>query len=45
MIQELIEILEVFLVETKDKEGVRVVVVTHEIIAVALIVVGRNKIR
>jgi hypothetical protein len=30
---------------SKDKKGVRVVKITHEIIAATLIVVGRNKIR
>jgi hypothetical protein len=45
VIQGLIEIQEVFLVFAKDKEDVRVVEITQEVIAAALIVVERNKIR
>ena len=45
MKQGLIEIQEVFLVFAKDKEDVRVVKITQEVIADALIVMERNKIR
>jgi hypothetical protein len=45
VIQGLIEIQEVFLVFAKDREDVRVVEITQEVIAAALIVMEKNKIR
>jgi hypothetical protein len=45
VIQDLIEIYKVFLVFAKDKEDVRVVEITQEVIAAAHFVMERNKIR